>query len=167
MDQPTGELLVRWTVRLAVACYVVRLLHDVRRPATSMPRWLLGVWTAGCGLMMVHVLLAFGVYHHWSHAEAYASTARQTAELTGFDWGGGIYFNYVFVVFWLVDAVLNWLVPQRVTSSRYRLVLHIVFAFMMFNATFVFGPIVWKLVVPLVVVVALSRSYKSVPVGRG
>ena len=59
------------------------------------------IWLTGAILSVVHTLCAFGFFHHWSHIAAVEDTARQTDELLGFRFGGGLYFNYVFVALWL------------------------------------------------------------------
>ena len=98
-----GELLTRWTIRIAVALYVASLASRI-----FSPRWSRLAWTAGCALYLLHVACAFEYYHHWSHTEAYDSTAKQTAETVGLDWGGGLYANYAFTLVWLADVVWWW-----------------------------------------------------------
>ena len=88
MESEIGELLTRWTVRLAVACYVLRLSVDVTGWETpSAKRAVLWLWTAGYGLFLMHVICAFLFYHEWSHLVAHEHTARQTAVALGIDWG--------------------------------------------------------------------------------
>src|SRR5262245_16773213 len=109
----TAELLVFWTVRLAVALYMAALA--LRLAARRRQRWLdvaRAVWTCGFILFLVHVAAAFHFVHHWSHADAYEATARQTNELTGLNWGGGIYANYLFSLMWGLDFAWWWLRPR-------------------------------------------------------
>src|SRR5258707_4655980 len=90
-----------WSVRIAFLFYVVALAAWLtRRPAPAKY-----AWTAGFLFYLVHVLAAFSAYHHWSHDAAYRETARQTDELFGIDWGGGLYFNYVFTAVLAGDVV--------------------------------------------------------------
>ncbi|MGE5193901.1 MAG: hypothetical protein ACM3U2_15515, partial [Deltaproteobacteria bacterium] len=56
-------------------------------------RWARWLWTAACLLLWIHAACAFQIQHHWSHAEAYAHTTRQTEEFVGLEWGGGLYFQ--------------------------------------------------------------------------
>jgi hypothetical protein len=87
------------------------------------------------------MLAAFDVYHHWSHEAAYLDTARQTAEIFYVDWGGGLYFNYLFSVVWLADAAWMWL-NEAAYNHRPRwisITIHSFLAFMFFNATIVFA----------------------------
>ena len=145
-----GEALTRWTVRLAVACYLIRVVLDVvharRTGGVGIARQARWSWTVGCALYLLHVVCAFGFYHQWSHEAAYRHTARQTAEVIGIAWGGGLYFNYAFTLLWILDLAAWWLrdLDSPYRSSPYFWTLHGVFAFMMFNATVVFGPPFWR-----------------------
>ena len=144
----TGELLTRWTVRLALALYALSLiLHwsaRGRRSRLAAARW---AWSAGCLAFLLHVFCAFQFYHHWSHADAHAVTARRTAEVVGWNWGGGLYANYIFALVWLADAV-NWWRGLEHYENRPRILTGSVrgfLAFMIFNATVVFaeGAVRW------------------------
>ncbi len=137
-----GDLVIRWTVRLAMALYAaclgMRLLVGPRRPWTTVARL---AWTLGFVFFLTHVACAFHFVHHWSHAAAYDHTAQQTAEITGFAWGGGLYLNYLFVFVWGVDVLWWWrdtsgyLLRSRWPESAIQGFL----AFIAFNATVVFG----------------------------
>ncbi|MEP6673379.1 MAG: hypothetical protein ABJF10_29790 [Chthoniobacter sp.] len=137
-----GEFLTRLSIWLALIAYVVAagmMLHARgREPWWGRARW---AWTIGCGFFLCHLLCAFAYFHHWSHAEAYGETARQTAALTGWHWGGGIYFNYVFAAAWLADTLWWWVAPQSfVRRPMWVTALwHGFFFFMVFNGTIVFG----------------------------
>jgi len=139
-----AEGLTRWTVRLSLGSYVAALAlllagGGERRPTRdALAR---AFWTLGCGLLLAHVAAAFHFFHHWRHAEAYRETARQTAELLGWNWGGGLWFNYLFALLWMADAAW-W---QWAGDGRYRprakwiaLPLHAYLAFIAVNATVVF-----------------------------
>jgi hypothetical protein len=128
----TGELLTRWTARIAVMLYIAGLAMRDQSPKWSR-RW----WTAGCGVYLAHVACAFGFIHHWSHAEAYAFTAQQTEAITGLDSGGGLYINYAFTLAWIVDVVWRWTLrpPPRWLAWTVDAFL----AFIVVNATVVFA----------------------------
>jgi len=137
-----GELLTRWSVRAALVFYVlalaVRMRDGVSGRAGGVARW---SWTLGCATYLVHVICAFHFYHGWSHAAAYRETARQTAEVIGPDWGGGLYFNYAFTVVWTLDTLWWWIAAASFQRRPFavRAAVDGFFAFMWINATVVFG----------------------------
>jgi hypothetical protein len=141
-----GDLLTRWTVRLALSLYVASLvlrLTSRRPPPLAAARW---AWTLGCGLYLLHVLCAFHFFHHWSQEAAYAATAQQTATLVGLNWGGGLYINYVFTLVWLVDAVWWWSPPVYLQRPWWvEWPVQGFLAFIAFNSTVVFatGAVRW------------------------
>jgi hypothetical protein len=137
-----GEFLTRLSIWLTLIAYVFaagwmmqsRNRDDLRNRART-------AWTLGCAFFLIHVISAFSFFHHWSHAEASRETARQTAALTGWHWGGGIYFNYVFAAAWLGDVLWWWLAPQSFARRPTWLsaTWHGFFFFMVFNGAIVFG----------------------------
>lgn len=156
-----GQFLTVWTVRLALAGYALALFEELRgwdsARRMKRARWF---WTFGCALMWIHVACAFQFHHHWSHAEAYADTARKTARLMGTEVGYGIYFNYVLLALWTADVIWWWCdpeMPQRRAPWIGWLVQGYL-AFMVFNATIVFesGPTRW---VGAIVAVALGTLW--------
>ncbi len=87
----------------------------------------------------MHLLAAFHFQHHWSHAQAVKGTAEQTRQLIGWEFGGGVYFNYLFLVAWGLDLVLWW--RGSWSRSRYRTwraVLIFYLVFIAFNGIVVF-----------------------------
>lgn len=109
---------------------------DARWQATA--RWL---WTVGCLAYLVHVAAAFHVAHGWSHAAAYAATARDTAAATGFESGFGLWLNYLFTALWLADGAWWWWLGLAAYRQRSRWLEAGVYGFMVFmafNATVVF-----------------------------
>ena len=77
-----GELLTRWTVRIAVILYVTSLAS---RPFSVLgPRRVDG---QVCPLS-AFVVAAFHYYHHWSHDAAYDQRPAN-GDVVGIDWGGG------------------------------------------------------------------------------
>jgi len=61
--------------------------------------------------LATHVGLAFGLEHGWSHTLAVRETARQTEEVFGWDWGGGVWVNYFCLIVWNTDAARMWITP--------------------------------------------------------
>ena len=137
-----GERLTRLTVWLALCGHA--LGAAMLLPAHGRIRWQMRArwaWTLGCVLFLAHVASAFHFFHGWSHAAAYCETARQTAEMTGVHWGGGIFLNYLFAAAWFADVVWWWLAPAKFLQRPAWLAnaSQGFFAFMVFNGTVVFG----------------------------
>lgn len=131
----TGLLLTRGTALAAFVFYVISFVPRFPHPWSRI--W----WSAGAAIFLAYVTCAFHFMHHWCHSDAYAATAKQTYELTGLDWGGGVYFNYVFTALWLADAVWWWGSPLS-HQKRPRAISYALHGFMLFmwlNGTVVFG----------------------------
>lgn len=120
-------------------------------------------WTVGCIGLVSHVICAFNFYHEWSHESAYRETARQTAEVVGLDWGGGLLINYAFVLAWLLEVAWWWRGGNDYwrRPRLFEIVWQGFFIFMIFNATVVFktGPLRW---VGLTLCVALAILWWAV-----
>jgi hypothetical protein len=74
-----------WTARISFFFYVLSLglrLKGRQSPARA-------AWMAGFVVFVAHMIAAFQLVHHWSHADAYADTARKTVALTGVVFGHG------------------------------------------------------------------------------
>lgn len=147
MDSEPGRSLIVWSIRLSVALYAWSLFTYVKcgRRKLNVPSTDLYVWTASWAFCFAHVLCAFHFEHHWSHLEALQHTADVTASVTGLHWSIGLYVNYIFLAFWGADVVGRWGNRGKSTSLTF----HGVAAFMMLNATAVFGPGFW---IPIVIV---------------
>ena len=131
-------------IRLSVAAYFAALAEMLLPGHQRRSRaW----WTIGCLACLAHIALAMHVFHHGSHAAAVADTARQTRDAIGLDWGGGIYFNYLFAAIWSADVAWWWIAPQSRAGRRLSVsaALHLFLAFIVLNATVVFeqGAIRW------------------------
>lgn len=151
MDPAIADLIVRWTARAFVACYVVRLGLDAagRRDLASQ-RTARRVWTTGCAICWIHFAAAFQLSHHGSIREAYQHVLNVTVQSTGFETGIGLYVNLAFGVLWLADAGLWW---RDIGWSERRIPYWLVqgiFAFLIFQATVVFGPRFWLVIAPAV-----------------
>ena len=135
----SGELLTRSTVWIAILAYtlgsVIFATTNRRDQETRL------AWTTGCAALLAHFACAFNYYHAWSQASAYSETARQTAEVFGINWGGGLFINYTVALLWLADVVWWWF--AGVSSYRRRpwlltIAWHSFLIFIIFNATVVF-----------------------------
>src|SRR5262245_27232411 len=163
----TGEWLTRGTVWGALTLYTAGELAGAAkqgRGCGGASRWLSSI---GCAVFFAHVACAFHFYHHWSHAAAYADTARQTGELVGWSWGGGLYLNYAFALLWAVEVIWWWTHPAgyRRRSSLWTWTVRGYFLFMIFNGAVVFahGPVRWfGLVLSVTLVGAWARRAQGV-----
>jgi hypothetical protein len=136
-----GALLTHWTIRLALLCLVLRLASQLRYGAAPWWfAWSRGIWTLGCLLFVLHVVCAFRFYHHWSHADAFAVTARRTEEMLGMRFGEGIYFSYLFTLLWTGDVLWQWLAPQSYRQRGAWIVAALLgyMAFIAFNGAVIF-----------------------------
>lgn len=164
-----GDRMIALTAQWAVAGYAIAVLLSVRQCSGERPSS--GVaffWTAGVVGLVAHMVCAFHFLHHWSHLAALKHTALRTFEVTGWSWAGGLYINYVFLLFWIWEAVRLWresLGLSPVASLRWRRLVHGVFLFMMFNATVVFGPWHWTVAAVAFALVwwCLMRTFKTRP----
>lgn len=161
-----------WTARIGMTCYALRLLVEVAaRDAAARRVWARGLWTIGWLVMGVHFALAFHIQHGWSHAHAVADTARRTAEVVGWYWGGGVWINYAFLAAWTLDVARMWGLARfsPAAERRWNITLHAFMAFMAFNATAVFGPAWWIGVVSVYVLLwggLWRRSLRATHAGR-
>ena len=142
-----AEWLTRGTVWLALSLYVAGEL------AAAFASGLVGIkvarWLNALGLaaFLAHVGCAFHFHHRWSHAAASADTARQTAEFSGWYWGGGLYLNYLFGLVWLGEFI--WAAVSQTTHAQRRRyigwLVRTYFMFMIFNGAVVFAkcPMRW------------------------
>ena len=143
-----GELFTRLTIWIALGGYALGatgiLVSGKSQKWQSLARW---AWTLGCLSLLAHAVCAFHFYHAWSQAAAYRETARQTAAVVGFNWGGGLFINYGFIAAWVMDVTWWW---QGLDTYWQRPRLLVIawqgfFIFMVFNATVIFktGPLRW------------------------
>jgi hypothetical protein len=155
-----GELLTRGTIWISIVMYAVgaatlaqsrlKFRSAITSPNESQLRSESGsascrlsrlAWTIACLSLIVHAIFAFQFYHGWSHHAAYLETARQTNELTGLNWGGGLFINYLVIAVWTVDIAWWWLSGLGSYLRRHWLLLitwHGFLIFVIFNATVVF-----------------------------
>lgn len=138
----SGEILTKVTIWIAIGCYVAGTvafaLSRKRYKWDSVARL---AWTAACVALLTHVMCAFHFYHEWSHDSAYRDTARQTNEVFGLNWGGGLYVNYLLLIVWVVDVIWWWVGGLEAYRRRPWLLIaawHTFLIFIIFNATVVF-----------------------------
>lgn len=153
MDAEPGRSLILWTARISVILYATACLYWWSGQKISRASKL---WFSSWAACLIHVLFAFHFEHRWSHTAAIRHTAEMTERVTNWYWGGGLYVNYAFLAVWGLHAFC-WLRSGKVGLSTNRM-MHSVAAFMMFNATVVFGPRLWA--IPLVVFCFLLFRYR-------
>lgn len=161
MSDPAHPLTL-WLARASMAMYAAAVLMMASHPVSRTKGFHLwrGLWSIACLLLIVHVLAAFHFDHDWSHTSAWQQTATQTARVTGIQWGGGLYFNYVFLAMWLADVIVLWRRPDSAHGRLHRLMVLAGF-FMSLNATVVFGPGWWFWPVAATALAALLINFRS------
>ncbi len=139
-----GELLTRWTVRGAVACYLAGvLLRLTARQRADYLKFARNCWTLGYVVFLIHIVCAFQFYHHWSHTSAYEETAKQTRDVIGVAVGIGVYVNYFFMLVWAADVASWWGLGIAGYEQRpwwLNAAVQAFLAFIFFNGTVVFEP---------------------------
>ena len=111
----------------------------------------------GLLLALVHTLLAFDVFHQWSHADAVLKTAQQTQDVFGVAVGAGVYVNYVFFTVWFVDVLL-W---RTVNTASARLwLIRAFYLLIIVNGAVVFAT-GWRRVFGAVLVLILTLAWGS------
>jgi hypothetical protein len=136
-----GEFLTRLSIWVTLAGYaggVALLILSRKKPGLDRAGRL--IWTIACLGLLVHTLCAFHFYHQWSDDIAYDETSRQTAEVSGINWGGGLYINYLLLAAWVIDVGWWWrgLDLYRRRSKMVTTLWQGFLAFIFFNATVVF-----------------------------
>ena len=136
----SGELLTRGSVWLALSLYTAGEIARTSPNRSKLSRYLNSL---GCAAFLAHVAFAFQFHHHWSHEAAYEETARQSAELIGWRWGGGLYLNYAFAAIWTFVAIAQWNGSRLQSSARW--LVRGFFFFMILNGAVIFAksPMRW------------------------
>ena len=103
-------LLTVWSIRLSLLLFATSVVLRARGAGQAglggSGTWKVSraVWIAACLLAVVHVLSVYGYLMNWSHQASVADTARRTQERIGVSFGGGVYFNHLFLLIWTSDA---------------------------------------------------------------
>jgi len=111
-----------------------------------LARW---IWTFGFAMLLIHLGFAFGLAHGWSHAAAVEHVRAVGGS------GAGIAVNYLFVVVWWLDVVWWWVDPRGHANRSGWITgtIHGFLAFVVVNATVVFGPAERRLAYGLTLIV--------------
>ena len=136
-----GEWLVRLTIWLAVAAWLLRVFIEATGRAFSrrdrLIRW---AWFGGAIACTTHVVCAMGFAHCWSLGNAMRHTAQVTRQVMGVELPSSVFVNFAFTLLWLVDG---WLVFRSTKPRPMGFARHFIWAVMMINGTVVFGPRYW------------------------
>lgn len=121
----------RWTARVMFAFWTAAMACRIVAGRTPLTRaW----WTVACVTFVIHVAVALGRWHGWSHAHAF-DHVEATA---GF--GPGIFVSYLFTLLWVADAAFWWLTPVGYERRAVwkEVAMHGFFVFIMVNGTVVY-----------------------------
>jgi hypothetical protein len=157
-----GEFITKFTIWLALSGYVIAVVTLLlSRNRDSLARW---AWTVGCISLLVHVACAYNYYHSWSYTSSFKETAKQTAEVYGIYWGGGLFVNYFLMLGWTADVIWWWtgLEKYRKRSKAITISWHIFLFFIFFNATVVFasGSLRWiGILISIIILWFALRSF--------
>lgn len=166
-----GEFLTRGTIWVSIAGYAIGSVIYAKACASRRSAvWISAsrvIWTIACASLIAHYISAFQFYHGWSHAAAYADTARQTREAFGLNWGGGVFINYALLIGWMLDIAWWWrggLDSYRKRPLPVVVAWHGFLIFIIFNATVVFGDGIVRWVglgICLVLIIAWVRIIRA------
>ncbi len=127
-------MLIVWSIRLSMLLFVATLLAWlIARQQPRIQVIVSAMWTLSFLLFLAHVMSSFHFVHQWSHRNAYLATAKETHELMGVEFGGGVYFNYVFLVAWAVHVGCTWF-PAAANHPVTRTLLQLCLLYMLFIA---------------------------------
>jgi hypothetical protein len=115
-----AALVVFVSVAAAVVCWATGQAFSHR-----------GAWVAGALLMLIHSAAAFVTFYGGSHEIAQLATMQQTRALTGIEFAGGIFVNYVFLAVWIGDAAW-WTFAPGSYAARARAVSYGIRGFIFF-----------------------------------
>ncbi len=162
-----GFWLIRLTIWLAVAAWLFRVFVEASgRSFAARDRVIRWTWLIGALACVAHVVVAMGVGHCWSLANAMRYTAMETRRVFDVELPWSVFVNFAFVAWWLFDAVREFRSREVRSLGALR---HGIWLVMMLNGTVVFGPKYWTwIAVPCVVtfVVVTWRSRSRAAAGR-
>jgi len=140
----TENALIRTSAWLALLLYVASqalLRIGARNGGAAAGR--AGAWwlsAAGWAALAAHTGLALHFRYGWSQGAAYDDTARQTAALTGWNSGAGLYINYLFMLLWLANLALARRAGSATEARWQEWLFRGIFLFMLANAGVIFAP---------------------------
>jgi len=155
------DAVLRGTAWLSFALWALsQWIESAEPPRRERAR---ASFAGGAVALVVHTALALHLRHAWSQEHALREIARQTAEVTGVAFGGGLLVNYAFLVFWLAIVAWRWRAgsPLGGSAPATRWAIRAVFLFMFLNAGVVFvqGPL--RLLGVLLAFVVMASWYRG------
>ena len=129
------------SIWISLALFAAGLTPRRRDVAEDAPGWRWCAYATGAALCAVHVLVAMGGTHGWSHQAAVHETAARSAQVYGFGWAGGVYVNYLFVLAWIGEVVWwrSWPHSYTTRSRLVRWSLSMFYLVVLLNAAIVFA----------------------------
>lgn len=148
------------TIWLALALFTAgETGRSFTRRGSTPPAWAWWAFVLGLVLAIVHTLLAFGLVHHWGHADAVQATADQTEAMFGARVGWGVYVNYLFFAVWAADAWWWRAAPAgHVRPAAMTWALRAFYMVIVFNAAVIFAD-GWRRLAGLALVTWLARAW--------
>ena len=100
------------------------------------------------------------VRHGWSHGAALEATARQTSDMFGLNWGGGVYVNYVFAAVWIAELLAwrQWPAGYESRPGWIRWSLRVFYLVIIISGAIVFAA-GWRRVIGLAIVATVAVSW--------
>jgi hypothetical protein len=158
---PTNNRDDAWTRNTVRVSLVFYALAEGAALAGRVPALVRLWWSLGWLGYLIHLWVAFQVYHHGSHAEA-VEHVREAAGI-----GSGIFVSHFFTLVWTLDVAARWLMPGwRAQWPAWALgLLHGFMAFIVFCATVVYetGPIRWVGLGMFVALAAIGLTMRRSP----
>lgn len=99
----------------------------------------------GSLLTWTHIVVAYQIAHGGSHAEALHHTAEVTRQTFGVSVAAGLYVNFAFAGVWTFDACGRLWGRYDCWPRLWRRSVHLFLAFIVFQATVVFGGLPMRL----------------------
>lgn len=121
-------------------CYATVAFLRLSRQDANRVKLIRTIWTAGWAFLVAHLVFAMFAVHGGSWSAAYDHTTERTYQAVGWRWGGGLWINFLTTAVWGIDVGRLWI--KKGTLQRtiaWDLACQTYLAFMMFNATVVFG----------------------------
>lgn len=149
------NILLYLTVWLALAAFAAGELGKARARA-----WAWSMSASGAILLTIHILLAMAEHHGWSLASALEATARQTDDMFGLNWGGGVYVNYVFAAVWIAELFVwrQWPEGYAMRPGWIRWSLRAFYLVLIVSGAIIFAG-GWRRLIGLAIVGVLAASW--------